>query len=188
MGQVHSLAFASLQKNYNTESPFFMRLFCAKTFDGKVGGDDRTLWIFHGLGSQSAMTCSSQLPGNMSLGQKKEMWWLVFLCEIDVNLCITGGWTSYQPGLNQRSEGHAVRGCHNIPMWLPVLGGTEKPHWKRLRKAVLGGQIKTADVTFDVLRWLGNLIGLGSFSALCCVIYYLGRKVWIIFLFFFFKC
>lgn len=81
MEQAHSLAFAILQKSYNTESPFFPRAFCGKTFDGKVGGDDRTLWIFHGLGSWSAMICSSQLPGNMSLGQKKqtkkkEMWQL----------------------------------------------------------------------------------------------------------------
>lgn len=67
-------------------------------------------------------------------------------------------------------------------MRLPVLGDTEKPHWKYLRKGVLGGQIKTTDVTFHVLRWLKNLIGLGSFSAFCCVIYYVGRKMWIIFL------
>lgn len=171
---------------------FFTRLLCEKTFDGKVDGDDRTLWIFHGLGSWSVMTCRSQLPGNMSLGQKKnkEMWQLdcssVKLLWIAM-MCITAGWTSCQPGLDQRLKGQAVQGCCNIPMWLPMLGGTEKPHWKRLRKAVLGGQIKTTDVTFEVLRWLENLIGVGSFSAFCCVIYYLGRKVWIIFLWFF-KC
>ena len=65
--------------------PFFRRLFCEKTFDGKVGGDDRTLWIFHGPGSQSMMTCSSQLPGNMSLGQKKKKWWLDCSFETAVN-------------------------------------------------------------------------------------------------------
>lgn len=168
--------------------PFLMRLFCEKTFDGKVGGDDRTFWIFHGLGSRTVMTCSSQLPGNMSVDQKKKirplacssMKWLWIAM-----MCITAGWTSCQPGLDWCSEGHAVQGRCEISVGPSLLGGTEKTLWK----AVLSGQIKTT-VTFDVLRGWGNLSGLGSFSAFCCVIYYLGRKVWIIFLsfFFFFKC
>lgn len=64
---------------------------------------------------------------------------------------VTAVWMSHQPGLNQHSEGHAVQGCPNIPMWLSMLEGTEKAHWKPLRKAVLGGRIKTTDVAFDVL-------------------------------------
>lgn len=169
--------------------PFFtvMWLFCEKTFDGKVGINNRTLRIFHGLGSQSTVTCISQLPGSMSLGQTKKrcgdycssvnFLWIAMTC-------IAAGWMSYQPGLDQHSEGHTVQGCRNIPMWLPILRGTEQPHWKRLRKADPGGQIKTTDVSSDVARWLENLIGLGSFSAFCCEVFYLGRKMWIIFPFF----
>lgn len=107
MGQMHSGAFASLQKNYNTESPFFTRLFCGKTFDGKVGGDDRTFWIFHGLGSRNVMLCSSQLPDNIRVCQKKtcplvysSVKWLWAAM-----MCVTADWTSCQPWTAPLCEG-----------------------------------------------------------------------------------
>lgn len=91
--------------------PFFPRVFCGKTFDGQVGGDDRTLWIFHGLGSRSTMICSSQLPGNTSLGPKKKkekkMWQLdcssvKLLCIVCMSL-LRGGPTSLVSTSTQRA-------------------------------------------------------------------------------------
>lgn len=168
--------------------PFLMRLFCEKTFDGKVGGDDRTFWIFHGLGSRSVMTCSSQLPGNMSVDQKKKkkekkvisllLHEMVVNCN-DVHYC----WVDILPAWSWLVLGRprCARTLWNLCGASSVGRHRETTLWK----AVLSGQIKTT-VTFDVLRGWGNLSGLGSFSAFCCVIYYLGRKVWIIFLSFFF--
>lgn len=116
MGQMHSGAFASLQKNYNTKFPFLRG--CGKTFDGKMGGDDRTFWIFHGLGSWSVMLCSSQLPDNVSVGQKKtcplvysSVKWLWAAV-----MCITAKWMSCQPQTAPLCEG-VGRSLWTCPCW-----------------------------------------------------------------------
>lgn len=179
-----SVAFASIQKDHNTESPFWWGYFVRRHLMARwavmTGRSEFSMALGAGLWWLVAASCQAiwvwikkKKIRPLACSSMKWLWIAM--------MCITAGWMSCQPGLDWCSEGHAVQGRCEISVGPPLLGGTEKTLWK----AVLSGQIKTT-VTFDVLRGWGNLSGLGSFSAFCCVIYYLGRKVWIIFLSFFF--
>lgn len=171
MEQVHSLAFAILQKNYNTESPFFLGYF--------VGRHLMARWVVMTGHYKFSMALGAEAPwfvqpvarqyefGSKKKKKKRDVAIRLF-CEVvvhcnDVCRC----WVEVPPAWARPAlRGHAVQGCPDIPVWLSVLEGTEKAHWKPWRKAVLGGRIKTTDVTFDVLGWLENLMGLGSFLCL----------------------
>lgn len=183
-----SLAFASLQKDHNTESPFWWGYFVRRRLMARwavmTGRSEFSMALGAGVWWLVAASCQAIWVWIKKKKKKEKKVISLLLHEMvvncnDVHYC----WVDILPAWSWLVLGRprCARTLWNLCGASSVGRHRETTLWK----AVLSGQIKTT-VTFDVLRGWGNLSGLGSFSAFCCVIYYLGRKVWIIFLSFFF--